>query len=456
MASSTLTASQALAGRVAAIEWVTLPEPVRAMSRRVVLDALGCALTGSRTPEAARLAAARADLGPEGACTVWGTPGGAPPGVAALLNGAHAHLRELDDIGGGGHAGACQVPAALAAAEVAGRDGRDVLVGVVAGHEVSARLSDAASYDTMTLRGWHTTGVYGSLGAAAAAARTLGLDAHDCAHAIGLAGSFTGGTWAFMADGAMSKRVHPGRSAEIGLTAALLARRGVTGPAQVLDAPWGGLYAACAPGESDPAAIVRNLDDGYRILRKGFKPYPVCWGINSSADAALALREKGNLAPDDVARVRITISEMSRRMIGGTRIASVLDAQMSLTYAVAAILVRGHLDLRDFEDAALADPAVHAMMARIDLVVDPAAHGERQTVEIETRDGRRLHARVEDPRGHWDNPLTDAELRAKFLGLAGPALGPDAARAADLVGELERPGALAALLALLRAPAPRG
>ncbi|HZP35858.1 MAG TPA: MmgE/PrpD family protein [Methylomirabilota bacterium] len=456
MASSTLTASQALAGRVAAIEWVTLPEPVRAMSRRVVLDALGCALTGSRTPEAARLAAARADLGPEGACTVWGTPGGAPPGVAALLNGAHAHLRELDDIGGGGHAGACQVPAALAAAEVAGRDGRDVLVGVVAGHEVSARLSDAASYDTMTLRGWHTTGVYGSLGAAAAAARTLGLDAHDCAHAIGLAGSFTGGTWAFMADGAMSKRVHPGRSAEIGLTAALLARRGVTGPAQVLDAPWGGLYAACAPGESDPGAIVRNIDDGYRILRKGFKPYPVCWGINSSADAALALREKGNLAPDDVARVRITISEMSRRMIGGTRIASVLDAQMSLTYAVAAILVRGHLDLRDFEDAALADPAVHAMMARIDLVVDPAAHGERQTVEIETRDGRRLHARVEDPRGHWDNPLTDAELRAKFLGLAGPALGPDAARAADLVGELERPGALAALLALLRAPAPRG
>lgn len=456
MASSTLTASQALAGRVAAIEWVTLPEPVRAMSRRVVLDALGCALTGSRTPEAARLAAARADLGPEGACTVWGTPGGAPPGVAALLNGAHAHLRELDDIGGGGHAGACQVPAALAAAEVAGRDGRDVLVGVVAGHEVSARLSDAASYDTMTLRGWHTTGVYGSLGAAAAAARTLGLDAHDCAHAIGLAGSFTGGTWAFMADGAMSKRVHPGRSAEIGLTAALLARRGVTGPAQVLDAPWGGLYAACAPGESDPGAIVRNIDDGYRILRKGFKPYPVCWGINSSADAGLALREKGNLAPDDVARVRITISEMSRRMIGGTRIASVLDAQMSLTYAVAAILVRGHLDLRDFEDAALADPAVHAMMARIDLVVDPAAHGERQTVEIETRDGRRLHARVEDPRGHWDNPLTDAELRAKFLGLAGPALGPDAARAADLVGELERPGALAALLALLRAPAPRG
>jgi 2-methylcitrate dehydratase PrpD len=259
-----------------------------------------------------------------------------------------------------------------------------------------------------------------------------------------------------MADGAMSKRVHPGRASEIGLTAALLARRGVTGPAQVLDAPWGGLYAACAPGESDPGVIARNIDDGYRILRKGFKPYPVCWGINSAADAALALREKGNLAADDVARVRITISEMSRRMIGTNRTASVLDAQMNLTYAVAAILVRGHLDLRDFDDAALADPAAHAMMARIDLILDPTAHGERQTVEIETRDGRRLHARVEDPRGHWDNPLSDGELRAKFLGLAEPVLGADAARAVELVGELERPGVLAALLALLRAPAPRG
>ena len=157
-----------------------------------------------------------------------------------------------------------------------------------------------------------------------------------------------------------------------------------------------------------------------------------------------------------MARVRITVSEMSRRMIGGPRTASLLDAQMSVTYAVASILVRGHLDLRDFEDAALADPAVRAMMARVELVVDRAAHGERQTVEIETRDGRVLRDRVENPRGHWDNPLSDAELRAKFLALAGPALGSAAARAADLVGELERPGALRELLAVLRAPAPRG
>src|SRR5512143_2991075 len=219
MASSAPTASQALAARVTALRWEALPADVRQMGRRVILDAIGCALNGSQTPEAGLLAAARADLGPDGACTVWGTPGGAPPGVAALLNGSHAHLRELDDIGGG-HAGACQVPAALAAAELATREGCDVLLGVVAGHEVSSRLTDAASYDVLTLRGWHTTGVYGSLGAAAAAARAMRLDARATTDALGLAGSFTGGIWAYMADGAMSKRVHPGKSAETGLTAA--------------------------------------------------------------------------------------------------------------------------------------------------------------------------------------------------------------------------------------------
>jgi 2-methylcitrate dehydratase PrpD len=443
--------SSALAERVASLTWEALPPEVVAMGRRVVLDALGCALLGTTTPEAALLRAVRDDLGGQGACTVWGAPGAITPAVAALLNGTHAHLRELDDIGGGGHAGACQVPAAFAAAEISGGDGRDVILGVVAGHEVSSRLTDGASYDVLTLRGWHTTGVYGSLGAAAAAARAMRLDAHATTDALGLAGSFTGGIWAYMADGAMSKRVHPGKSAETGVTAAALARRGVSGPRHVLDATWGGLFDTYVPGEHDARAILKNLDDGYRILRKGFKPYPVCWGINSSADAVLDLRARHALTADAVARVSLTLSSMSLRMIGGRRIDSVLDAQMSVTYAVAAILVRGRLTLDEFTDAARRDPEIRALMPRVELLVDPAAHGERQTVEIATRDGRAFRARVETPYGHWDNPLSDAELRAKFLRLATPALGAGGAGAvADLVARLDEPGALDDLRRRLR------
>jgi len=445
------TVSEALARWAAALAWERLPADAVRMARRVLLDALGCALQGATTPESRRLAEARGDLGAAGPCTVWGAPGGTAAQVAALLNGTHAHMRELDDIGGGGHAGACQVPAALGVAELARGDGRDVLLGLIAGHEVTSRLTDAASYDVMTLRGWHTTGVYGSLGAAMAAARALRLDAEGTAHALGLAGSFTGGIWAFMADGAMSKRLHPGRSAEIGLTAAVLARRGVTGPREVLDAPWGGLFATYVPGAADTQAPLKGLGEGFRILRKGFKPYPVCWGINSSADSMLRLRGEHGLAPDDIRHVRIVLSEMSRRMIGGTRTASVLDAQMSVTYALAWIILRGRLTLEEFTEASLADAAAREMMARIELVVDPHTHGERQTVEVETRDGRRLISRVETPRGHWDNPLSDTELRAKFLGLAAPALGAlAAAEVADLVEGIEAPGALGRLLALLR------
>jgi 2-methylcitrate dehydratase PrpD len=178
----------------------------------------------------------------------------------------------------------------------------------------------------------------------------------------------------------------------------------------------------------------------------------VCWGINSAADSMLALREKHGLEAGDVAKVRIVLSEMSRRMIGGTRLDSVLHAQMSVTYALACILLRGRLTLREFSPAALADPAARALMARMELVVDPAAHGERQTVEVETRDRRRLTSRVELPLGHWDNPLSDADLEAKFLRLAGAALGPvRATKAAALVVRVEQPGALRRLLALLRA-----
>ncbi len=385
------TLSESFARWIAALSFERLPDEVVRMARRCLLDTLGCALQGSTTPEAQLLRRVRDDLGGAGPCTVWGTPGGVAPQAAALLNGTHAHLRELDDIGGGGHAGACQVPAAVGAAELSGADGRAVLLGLVAGHEVSARLTDAASYDTMTLRGWHTTGVYGALGAAAAAARVMGLDAATTAHALGLAGSYVGGTWAFMADGAMSKRVHPGKSAETGLTAAVLARRGVTGPAQVLDAAWGGLFATYVPGEADGLAPLKDLGEGFRIMNKGIKPYPVCWGINSAADSMLTLRAE-----------------------------------------------------------ALRDPTARALMARIELVVDPAAHGERQTVEVETTDGRLLSSRVEIPRGHWEAPLSDAEVRDKFLALARPALGPSTEAAADLVARIETPGALPELIALLR------
>ena len=149
--------------------------------------------------------------------------------------------------------------------------------------------------------------------------------------------------------------------------------------------------------------------------------------------------------------MRVVLSEMSRRMIGGVHLDSVLEAQMSVTYALACIIRFGRLTLREFTRAAVADKVTRTLMQRITLVMDPEAHGERQTLEVETRDGRRLTCRIEVPLGHWDNPQSDDALREKFLRLAGAALGPArAAKVADLVARIDKPGALSRLFALLR------
>jgi len=165
----------------------------------------------------------------------------------------------------------------------------------------------------------------------------------------------------------------------------------------------------------------------------------------------LKLRADHGLSAGNIRRVRVVLSEMSRRMIGTKRVDTVLDAQMSVAYALAWIILRGRLTLAEFAPEALRDPAARSLMTRVELEVDPSAHGERQTVEIETSDGRRVSSRVEIPRGHWDAPLTDAELREKFLALGGAVLGARAREAADLVDRIESPGALPELVALLRA-----
>jgi 2-methylcitrate dehydratase PrpD len=165
----------------------------------------------------------------------------------------------------------------------------------------------------------------------------------------------------------------------------------------------------------------------------------------------LALRAEHALTAGNIRRIRVILSEMSRRMIGTKRVDTVLDAQMNVAYALAWIILRGRLTLDEFTPEALRASEVRAFMERIELEVDPAAHGERQTVEVETTDGRLLSSRVEIPRGHWDAPLTDAELHEKFLALAGTVLGGRAEAAASVVGRIESPGALSELMALLRA-----
>lgn len=428
-----------------------------------LLDTLGAALAGSASVEAGlarRAARAEGGLG-TGPAAIWGTAGRARPQTAAFVNGVAAHAFELDDSGGCDHSGAVVVPAALAAVAVAGRPvtGAELTLAVLLGYELGRRVQTAlGGYDAVNERGWHSTGVCGTFAAAAAAGRVLGLDAEALTWAIGLAGSFTGGTWAFVGDSAMSKRLHVGRAAECGLHAALLAREGFTGPAAVFEAGWGGVLGLYAgPGVADPAAISGGLGEHWQLDRSSIKPYASCRSTHSTIDAVLRLREQG-LRAERVDALEVHASELIVQMCGGADLSSLVSAQLSLPFAVAVAAVRGDVGLDDIL-AGRTDPGVLDLLDRVALHTDPGQHGGSAEPWLRvTGGGRSLTAQAVLARGAAENRLSAAQIRAKFDHLAAHRLPGEARRrliaGLDRLGECPDVAPLIGLLAATDEPRP--
>ncbi len=450
--------SVAMAEFVADLDLARVPDDVVAYARVLMLDLLGSALAGVDTAEARAMLSAAEGFAPgAGPCAIWGTARTTTAAAAALVNGVIAHAQELDDFGGADHSGAVVIPAVLAVAEAEGiDDGKRVLEAVIAGYDVALRvLEGAGGYRAHnTGGGWHSSGTCGSFGAATAAAKMLRLDAEKTAWALGIAGSFTGGIWAFLADGAMSKRYHTGRAAEIGVTAAYMARAGFTGPTRVLDAEWGGFLATYCGDGARPEALTTGLGREYRIMKSGIKPYAACRGLHSALDVVLRLRAERNLAAANVARVDIRCSAEHKLTIGDPEPWTRLAAQMSLPYGLAVALVTGRASLTEFEGRWIGDAEVRDLMARVTMTVDPGKDENAQpSVSIETTGGERLEGH--EPIGLDDplNPLTTEQVVAKYTDLARRAL-PSAAAATlrDAVFSLPAPDSMARLLASLRLP----
>jgi 2-methylcitrate dehydratase PrpD len=448
--------SGALAAFGAELRLDRVPAPVVAHAKLLLLDTLGAALAGVDTAEgrAVRLAAHEFG-GTAGPATVWGTSVRTTRAAAALVNGTTAHAQELDDFGGCDHSGAVVVPAVLAAAEGRDMDGGRALEAMIVGYDVALRVLEAAGgYRAHNGRGFHSTGTCGSFGAAAAAAKALGLDRQRTAWALGLAGSAAGGLWAFIADGAMAKRYHPGRAAESGVVAACLAQAGFTGPSRVFEADWGGFLPTYAADSARPDRLTAGLGDEFKILRSGVKPYASCRGAHSTLDVVFEIRRREGLAADDVAAVRIRCSEADRLMLGEPEPATRLAAQMSFAYCVAVAWVAGRAFLGEFEERWLGDPRVRAFMRRVALEVDPAlADGVEPHITVTARDGRTFTGHVPIARGAPENPLSREEVVAKYEELAARALPAEGVRALrEAVLDLEEPGSLGRLFAALGRP----
>jgi 2-methylcitrate dehydratase PrpD len=405
------------------------PETVHAV-RRHVLDTLGAALAGVRQvePEAA-FAATRIAYGDSGPALLWGRTETAAPAAAALVNGTAAHALELDDASGCDHSGAVVVPAVLAALPLAAGAGEgDLIAAVAIGYDLGRRVLEASGgYDVHNNAGWHSTGTCGVFGAAAAVARVLACDEATTRNALGIAGSFASGTWAFMSEGAMTKRLHPGHAAAAGLFAVLLARSGMTGPAAILDAPWGGFLPTYAGDKADWPALTIGLGRDWRIHRSSIKPYASCRGTHAAVEAMLKFRSEG-ASPENLAAIRVNVHPTIVRMCGATEVSTLLDAQMSLPYALSVALVNGGADLPMFSEAVRRDHAVLEQARRVEVVEsrEPMSNVAAELV-LDFRDGGQRRLRVDVPVGSATNPLPDDGVIGKYRSLAVPIIGPEAA-----------------------------
>ena len=424
----------------ASVAYEDLPAEAIRLAKRFLIDTLAAGIAGARTPvvESTIDAVRAGGDGSGGSAVVWGRGCRLAAPQAALVNGTAAHALELDDFGGCGHSGAVVIPVVCALAARGGVSGREALVAILAGYDLAARvLEGAGGYRPHNALGWHSTGTCGSFGAAAAAARMLRLDGERFADALGIAGTFTGGTWAFLADGADTKRFHPGKAAENGLMAALLAQAGMSGPRQVLEAEWGGFFGTYSPGIAAPELTLEGLGTAFRIDRSGMKPHACCRGLHYTIDALLELMAETGCGARDIAAMIVHGNAQTVRQFERQEIGTLLDAQFSMNYALAVAAESGRATIDQFAPSRADEPEIRRLMRATRVVADRTlALGEYPPLELHLKDGRRFERAIAFAKGAPEHPLTDAELALKVESLIAPVLG--AERQRDIVAAVER------------------
>lgn len=448
-------ASVKLAAHAAAIRYETLPPPVIHAFKRALLDHVTCALAGSAMPVSRALLSYFEETDAARTASVIGTGSKLSAANAALVNGANTHGLDFDDghTHGSAHPSGAIIPAVLAAAEQYRAGPRAVVAAVVAGYDVMTRLA-AAMHPVTARRGYHNTALAGVFGAAAAVGNLLELNAIQTNHALGLAGSFAGGVRQYLDDGAEVKRLHPGKAARDGLLCAEFARRGITGPGRILEGRYG-FADAFTGGEFKWGRLLDGLGTRYEITSIYFKPYPCCRHYHSAMDGILALREEHGVHPQEVESIRIGLYAVGVNGHDHKHCENLLDAQMSAPVGAALAMVEGDVAAHMFLPESLERPAVRRLIDAADTFVDEECEriypGRRSgAVEIGLKDGRKLSARVLDPKGEGENPMSDADLERKLIVNCHTLIGAANCRSLiDEVWEFDRADTIAPLLALL-------
>lgn len=417
--------TQELAEFVSTFPAAEIPDLALERARQVIADLIGVALAGRRHRVGCMILDYVADQGARPVAGIFGG-GRTTPELAALANGVFAHALDFDDTNHPlyGHPSCSIVPALFAVGELVGARFDAALAAYVLGVEVDAALGGAMMMTHSDI-GFHSTGTIGTIGAAAAAARMLGLDIGATQRALGVGASRAAGLRVNV--GTMTKPLHAGAAAMSGVQAARLAALGWESHPQSLESPIG-FFSAFLGGAADPElGLPAGVGRRWTLLEPhglAIKPYPSCGATHPAIDAALAVR--ADLDGEKIAQVRIGVSERAVRLLVYERPRTGNEGRFSAPYTVAVALHRGQVGLDDFTDAAVVDTGVRALMERTVVYVDDRHRNESQypaSVMVCTVGGRVVERTIELARGKNANPLSEAELQAKFVSCAGARSG---------------------------------
>jgi 2-methylcitrate dehydratase PrpD len=444
--------TQVLADFAATLDYAAIPVSAREYCKDLLLDALACAVAGHQGEETSQVAAFASALAQSNESSIIGGDHLSLAG-ATLLNAYLVTAVTMCDVHRSTltHITPEVVPPALAIAERDDASGRDLLVALVAGCEVTTRIGVGLDFPEFRKRGWHGPGIIGPFGSAAAVGRLIGLDADTMARAFGLAGSQAAGT--FAAWGTPTVKFHQCRGALSGLMAALLAQQKFVATQEFLTAKDGGLYNTYTNG-GKPEAALEGLGKRWELEQIALRLWPSASTIQGLVTAMFDLVEQHDVKFDQVRKLRVSLGETANKMHGiFPQYKGKFEALLSTHYAAAAILHDRELTLTQFEPARYNDPKLKSFAAdKVEVKADASLKEVQTIVVAETADGKTIKVRSDIPRGAPENRLTRAQIEAKFRTYAKPTM--SSARIDEVIGmvaKLEELGSVRQLMDGLRA-----
>ena len=434
-----LSASQQLANFAAALNFDAIPEPVIRKTEDLLVDWFGSCVAGKGARAVETIAAFATSAGPaNGSAEVLINRRRTSAYFAAMVNAAASHVVEQDDVHNGSvfHPATVVFPVALALAQTHGCTGKQMLTAAVAGYEVGIRVGEFLGRSHYKV--FHTTGTAGTLAAAATAGNLLGLNASQMLHALGSAGTQSAGLWEFLRTAADSKQLHTAHAAAAGLMSASLAQSGFTGAVQILEGPQG--MAAGMSSDADLTRLTDGLGTRWATVETSFKYHACCRHTHPAADALHQVMTANGLKPADIAQVVTHVHQGAIDVLGPVvNPSTVHQSKFSMGTTLALVAQFGHAGLNEFDEhfnTAQTVDFCNRVSMLLDAEVD-SAYPKRWIgkVTVTTTDGRKLHGRVDEPKGDPGNTLSRDEISAKALRLAAYSGG---ANAAEMALAMER------------------